>query len=85
MDTHQMNSNEKVAKGIIENLKKRRMEGSYAATTVQAKEEILTMIPEDATVYRGGLRDSRGHGPLGGHSSTARSGVDRPFQAWPFA
>ena len=62
MDTHQMDWNEKVAKGIIENLKKRRMEGSYAATAVQAKEEILTMIPEGATVYRGGSMTAVGMG-----------------------
>ena len=62
MDTHQMDWNEKVAKGIIENLKKRRMEGSYAATAAQAKEEILGMIPEGAKVYRGGSMTTVGMG-----------------------
>jgi hypothetical protein len=54
MDTHQKDWNEMVAKKIVENLKKRRMEGSYAATASQAKEEILAMIPEGAKVYRCG-------------------------------
>ena len=54
MDTHEMEWNEKVAEGIIENLKKRRMEGSYSATTDKAKEEVLAMIPEGAKVYRSG-------------------------------
>jgi len=62
MDTHQMDWNEKVAKGIIENLKKRRMEGSYAATAAQVKEEIMTMIPEGAKVYRGGSMTTVGMG-----------------------
>jgi len=39
---------------LIENLEKRRMEGSYAPTAEQAKKEILDMIPEGATVYRCG-------------------------------
>jgi hypothetical protein len=54
MDKHQIAWNEKVAKGIIEQLEKRRMEGSYAATTAQAKAEIVAMIPEGASVYRCG-------------------------------
>jgi len=54
MDTHQMDWNEKVANRIIEHLEKRRMEGSYAVTGAQAKDEILAMIPEGAKVYRSG-------------------------------
>jgi len=54
MDQHQVSWNEKVAKSLIENLEKRRMEGSYAPTAEQAKKEILDMIPEGATVYRCG-------------------------------
>ena len=46
--------NEKVATKIIKNLEKRRMEGSYAATGAQAKEEVLAMIPQGATVFRCG-------------------------------
>jgi hypothetical protein len=49
-----MDWNEKTASGIIENLKKRRMEGSYVPTAAQAKEEVLAMIPEGAKVSRGG-------------------------------
>ena len=62
MDAHQMDWNEKVAKGIIENLKKRRMEGSYAATAEQAKQEILAAIPEGASVFRGGSMTTVGMG-----------------------
>ena len=40
--------NEKVATKIIKNLEKRRMEGSYAPTGAQAKEEVLAMIPRGA-------------------------------------
>ncbi|HEC32527.1 MAG TPA: lactate utilization protein [Deltaproteobacteria bacterium] len=54
MDQHQVSWNEKVAKSLIENLEKRRIEGSYAPTAEQAKKEILDMIPEGATVYRCG-------------------------------
>ena len=62
MDEHQMNWNEKVAKEIIDKLNKRRMEGSYAATAFQAKEEILTMIPKGGKVYRGGSMTAIGMG-----------------------
>ena len=54
MDTHQMKWNEQVVENVINNLRKRRMEGSYAPTASQAKEEILKMIPEGATVFRCG-------------------------------
>ena len=54
MDSHQMIWNEKVAGKVIKNLEKRRMEGSYASTSAQAKEEVLSMIPNGATVYRCG-------------------------------
>ena len=54
MDEHQMVWNEKVAKDIIKNLEKRRMEGSYSPTAVLAKGEIVKMIPEGATVFRCG-------------------------------
>jgi hypothetical protein len=52
MDKNQTAWNEKVAISIIENLKKRRMEGSYAANSAQARDEVLAMIPEGAVVYR---------------------------------
>ena len=52
MDQHQSVWNEKVAAKVIQNLEKRRMAGSYAATATQAKEEIIAMIPQGASVYR---------------------------------
>jgi hypothetical protein len=54
MDEHQVVWNEKVAEKIIKNLAKRRMAGSYAATSAQAKDEVLAMIPQGATVFRCG-------------------------------
>jgi hypothetical protein len=54
MDAHQINWNEKVAKDIIQHLVKRRMEGSYAPTASQARDEIVAMIPEGARVFRCG-------------------------------
>jgi hypothetical protein len=54
MDAHQMKWNEQVAQHLIAQLEKRRMEGSYAPTGAQAKEEILAMIPHGATVFRCG-------------------------------
>lgn len=38
--------------GIIKNLNRRRIEGSYANTAEKAKEEILAAIPEGASVFR---------------------------------
>jgi L-lactate utilization protein LutB len=46
--------NEKVAKDIIKHLERRRMEGSYAATAAQAREEIVSMIPQGGKVFRCG-------------------------------
>jgi len=54
MDEHHIVWNEKVARQIIKNLNKRRMEGSYAPTAAQAKDEILGMIPKGAVVFRCG-------------------------------
>jgi hypothetical protein len=54
MDDNQARWNEKAARNIIEHLEKRRMEGSYASSAAQARDEILAMIPEQAVVYRGG-------------------------------
>ena len=45
---------EKVARQIIAELGKKRMAGSFAPTIYQAKEEVIKMIPEGATVYRCG-------------------------------
>ena len=54
MDKSQMDWNAKAAQQIIENLEKRRMDGSYAATASQALEQVLTMVPPGASVYRCG-------------------------------
>ena len=62
MDSHQMIWNEKVAGKLIKNLEKRRMEGSYASTSAQAKEEVLSMISNGATVYRCGSMTAVGLG-----------------------
>ncbi len=44
MDENQVVWNEKVSEKIIKKLEKRRMEGSYAATASQAKDEVIAMI-----------------------------------------
>ncbi len=62
MDQHQVNWNEKVAQKIIKNLEKRRMAGSYTATADQARDEILEMIPQGATVFRCGSMSAVGMG-----------------------
>ena len=54
--------NEKVAAKIIKNLEKRRMEGSYAPSAAQAKEEVIAMIPRGATVFRCGSMTTVGMG-----------------------
>jgi hypothetical protein len=54
MDEHQVVWNEKAADKVIKNLEKRRMAASYAATSAQAKDEVLEMIPQGASVFRCG-------------------------------
>jgi L-lactate utilization protein LutB len=54
MDIHQVTYREKLAEHLIKHLTKRRMEASFAPTAAQARDEILAMIPEGATVSRGG-------------------------------
>jgi hypothetical protein len=54
MDVHQQNYREKIASILIKNLEKRRMAASYAPTILQAKEEVLAMIPPGSTVSRTG-------------------------------
>lgn len=54
MDKHQVAWNEKIAEKLIKQLEKRRMEGSYAATAAQAKEEVIAMITPGASVFRCG-------------------------------
>ena len=62
MDGNQDVWNEKVATKIIKNLEKRRMEGSYAPTAAQAKEEVIGMIPQGTTVFRCGSMTAVGAG-----------------------
>jgi L-lactate utilization protein LutB len=62
MDEHQVVWNEKVAAKIIKNLEKRRMAGSYAASAAKAKDEVLEMIPQGATVFRCGSMTAGGMG-----------------------
>ena len=62
MDENRMIWNEKTAKDIIKQLENRHMEGSYAPDAKQAKLETLAMIPEGASVYRGGSMTAVGMG-----------------------
>ena len=54
MDVHQIKYREKLAEHLIKNLTKRRMAASFAPTAVQARKEIIAMIPAGATVSRCG-------------------------------
>jgi len=54
MDAHREKWKEQVAGKIIEQLEKRGMEGSYAASAAEAREEIVAMIPRGSRVYRCG-------------------------------
>ncbi|MGO9021016.1 MAG: lactate utilization protein [Syntrophobacteraceae bacterium] len=54
MDKNQMLWNEKTADRIIHNLEQRRMEGSFALSAIQARDEVIAMIPPGSTVYRCG-------------------------------
>ena len=71
MDTHQTVWNEKAAKDIIGHLEKRRMEGSYALTADQARDEILSMIPKRSHCFSLRVHDGSGDGSLGGDSRVA--------------
>jgi hypothetical protein len=62
MDQHQEEWNEKVAEKIIKNLKKRRMTGSYTGSAAKARDEIIEMIPQGATVFRCGSMTAVGIG-----------------------
>jgi hypothetical protein len=62
MDTHQIEWNEKIAGNIIQHLEKRRMEGSYASSAAQARDEIVAMVPENASVFRCGSMTTVGMG-----------------------
>ena len=73
MDEHQMVWNEKVAKDIIKNLEKRRMEGSYSPTAAQAKDEIVEMISRGGYGLSLWIYDGGRHGPLGGDNEATWS------------
>lgn len=62
MDKHQITWNEKTARSIIDHLEKRRMEGSFASSAAQARDEIAAMVPEGASVYRCGSMTTFGMG-----------------------
>ncbi len=62
MDAHQDAWGRAVAGSIIEQLGRRRMEGSYAPSAEQARRDILAMIPQGASVYRGGSMSTPGMG-----------------------
>ena len=81
MDTHQMVWNEKVARDIIGHLEKRRMEGSYAPTADQAREEILGMIPKGAVVFRCGSMTAVGMGLWEAIAKLPGVEVIDPYQA----
>lgn len=60
MDENQVVWNEKVAEKLIKNLEKRRMEGSYAVTVSQAKDEVIAMITPNSSVFRCGSMTATG-------------------------
>jgi len=81
MDQHQREWNEKVAAKIIKNLEKRRMAGSYAVDAAQAKEEIVDMIPQGATVFRCGSMSSVGMGLWEAIAALPEVKLIDPYQA----
>lgn len=54
MDDHQIAWNQKVAEKLIKNIEKRRMEGSYATTAAQARDEVVAVISPGLSVFRCG-------------------------------
>ena len=56
MDQNKKNFYRKTAEGLIKTLSKRRMEASYAETAAQAREELVSMVTKDASVYRCGSK-----------------------------
>lgn len=62
MDAHQRSWNATMAAQVIQALEDRRMEGSYAETALQAKEESLAMIGDGETVFRCGSMTAAGMG-----------------------
>ena len=81
MDEHQMLWNEKVAEDIIKHLERRRMAGSYAPSAAQAREEIVGMIPEGATVFRCGTMSAVGMGLWDEIAKVKGVDVINPYEA----
>ena len=80
MDECQRAWNEKTAQVIIQNLEKRRMAGSYAATAAQALEEVLAMIPPGATIFRCGSVTATAMGLWGRIAARPEIKLLDPFQ-----
>jgi len=80
MDEHQAVWNEKVADKIIKNLEKRRMTGSYTANAAAAKDEVLEMIPQGATVFRCGSMTAGGMGLWEGIAAIAGVNLIDPYR-----
>ena len=80
MDAHQTVWNEKAAEDLIKQLEKRRMEGSYASTSAQARGEIVGMIPAGSTVYRCGSMTTVGLGLWDEIAKLPEVKVIDPFQ-----
>ena len=79
MDKNQASWNQKSAMGIIENLEKRRMAGSFAETSARALEEVMAMIPDGATVYRCGSVTSTAIGIWKRLAETGKAKVIDPY------
>lgn len=54
MDQSQIDFRRKLAAQLLPRLEKRKFEASFAETADQAREEVLAMIPEGASVFRCG-------------------------------
>lgn len=54
MDDSQKKYSEKTAEHLIKRFERRNMEGSYVETAEQALEKVLSMIPDNSTVFRCG-------------------------------
>src|SRR5208283_4165544 len=80
MDKTQMSWNIRTAQHLIQNLEKRRMEGSYAATAAEALDEVLAMIPHGATVFRCGSITTTSMGLWQGIAALPKVNIIDPYQ-----
>lgn len=62
MDSHQMTWNQTISGKIIRHLERRGLEGSYAPSAAQARDEVIAMIPHGSSVYRVGSMTAVGMG-----------------------